>query len=119
MNKDEIYYSMEAANGQTVRVPASKLEEWSKTQEAINEKKQKEQEPGQTLTKLQVLLTVYLKHLNLDEAAILFIMLALSSEASQEAMVLYLREHKNPTQEELMEVAAEFHELSAEMGFED
>ena len=70
----------------------------------------------ENITKLQTLLTRYLKCLELDEAAILFIMLALKSEAAQEAMVLYLREHRNPTQEELMEAAVELQELSEEMG---
>lgn len=68
------------------------------------------------LTELQSMLTKYFKSLGLDKAAILFIMLALQSESAQEAMVLYLRDHKNPTQEELMEVAVELQELSEELG---
>lgn len=68
------------------------------------------------LTELQSMLTKYFKSLGLDKEAILFIMLALQSESAQEAMVLYLRDHKNPTQEELMEVAVELQELSEELG---
>ena len=68
------------------------------------------------LTELQSLLIGYFKYLNLDEAAILFIILALKSESAQEAMILYLREHRNPTQEELMSVAVEFQEVSEELG---
>ena len=54
----------------------------------------------------------------MDEAAILFIMLTLETESSQGAMVLYLRDNKNPTQEELMQAAVDFRELSEEMGLE-
>ena len=68
------------------------------------------------LTELQSMLTKYFKSLGLDKEAILFIMLALQSESAQEAMVLYLRDHKNPTQEELMEVVVELQELSEELG---
>lgn len=68
------------------------------------------------LTELQSMLTRYFKSLGLDKAAILFIMLALQSEAAQGAMVLYLKDHKNPTQEELMKLAVELQELSEELG---
>lgn len=70
------------------------------------------------LTELQAMLIGYFKHLKLDEAAILFIMLAPESESAQGAMVLYLRDHKKPTQEELMQAAVDFKELSEEMGLE-
>ena len=70
------------------------------------------------LTKLQCMLIGYFKQLQLDEAAILFIMLTLETESSQGAMVLYLRDNKNPTQEDLMQVAIDFRELSEEMGLE-
>ena len=67
------------------------------------------------LTKLQTSLVIYFKHLGLDEAAIIFIILTLENESAQEAMVLYLREHKAPTQEDLMEVAVELQEISEEL----
>ena len=69
-------------------------------------------------TELQKLLMRYLKHIQLDKAAILFIMLALKSEASQDAMVLYLRDNPMPTQEELMEAAVELQTLSEQMGLQ-
>jgi len=68
------------------------------------------------LTKLQTLLTRCLKCLKLDDAAILFIMLALKNEDAQGAMALYLRDNPNPTQEELMQVAVELQEMSEELG---
>lgn len=70
------------------------------------------------ITKLQKLLTQYFKHIELDEAAILFIMLALKSVSAQEAMVLYLRDNPMPTQEELMEAAVELQTLSEQMGLQ-
>ena len=70
------------------------------------------------LTELQKMLIAYFKHLKLDDAAILFISLAMKNESAQEAMILYLREHQNPTQEAVMEVAVEFQETSEELGLE-
>ena len=67
------------------------------------------------LTELQNLLIGYFKHLKLDEAAILFIMLTLKSEPAQEAMVLYLRDNQNLTQENLMQTAVELQETSEEL----
>ena len=69
----------------------------------------------ENITKLQKQLTLYLKHLKLDNAAILFIMLTLKNEDAQEALVLYLREHQKATQEELMQVAVDLQETSEEM----
>ena len=43
--EEEIYYYMEAASGNTVRVPKSKLQEWIKAQDDIRkaeEEKEKE-----------------------------------------------------------------------------
>ena len=68
------------------------------------------------LTELQSKLTKCFKSLGLDKVAILFIMLALQNESAQGAMVYYLRDHENPTQEELIAVAVELQELGEELG---
>ena len=73
----------------------------------------------QELDEIQSLLIGYFKYLKLDEAAIMFIMLTLKSEATQGAMLLYLRDNPNPTQEELMQAAVDFLEISEELGLED
>ena len=70
------------------------------------------------LTEVQKLLIGYFKSLNLDEAAILFIILTLESKSSQGAMALYLKDYKNPTQEELMQVAVDLREIGEELGLD-
>ena len=67
------------------------------------------------LTKFQVSLTQLLGAMRLDEAAILFIILALEDEAAQGAMALYIRDNPNATQEKLMEEAVEMQKLAERM----
>ena len=73
----------------------------------------------ENLTELQMLLTKALKAMNLDAAAILFIMLALKNESAQGAMLLFIKDnYKTATQDEFMQAAVDYQEIAEEMGLE-
>lgn len=112
MSNQEAVYYLEAADGQLMRVPESKLNEFQAINRSLMAKQkqnevQQQNEMEEVMTDNQRLLTRYLAAVGCEKGVVFSIVLELWDEDEVIEMLQYCKENPNASQTQLLRMSSE------------